>query len=253
MQASETVWFDRLTSQEVDALDRERTILVLPTGCTEQQGPHLPLYADTFQITLFLSEAVGGARKEGIAAYLLPVLPYGPAEEHMAFPGTISVTFETHHRIVKEVLHSLARHGFRKLLVAMGCGGHHCQPAAMEARAELRRSGLDAKIWAVGPGTTYFEIAKELFDWEPADIHAGEFPTSLFLLLRPDDVRKEQLRAGRPFNAGAVAGAWFMEEVDGQGFAGDPRRASAELGRQLVERVGAFWLDELRRIDRTPL
>src|SRR3990172_8114485 len=197
-QPLDDVWFDKLTSQEVDALDRGRTILVLPTGCTEQQGPHLPVDGDTYLVTLFLSEAASLARDEGIAVYLLPPLPYGPAEEHMAFAGTVSLSFETHHRIVKEVLHSLARHGFRKLLVAMGCGGHHCLPAAMEARAELRQAGVDAKVWAIGPGTTYYEIAKQVFDWEPADIHAGEFPTSLFLLRRPEEVRREQLPAPPP-------------------------------------------------------
>ena len=246
------VRFEMLTSPEVDALDRERTILVLPTGCTEQQGPHLPLDVDTYLVTLFLSEAAQAAREEGIAVYLLPPLPYGPAEEHMAFPGTVTLSFETHHRIVKEVLHSLARHGFRKLLVAMGCGGHHCLPAAMEARAELRQAGVDAKVWAIGPGDAYYRIACEVFDWEPADIHAGEFPTSIFLARRPDDVRIERLAEGRPFDAAKVPDAWFTDEVDPQGFAGDPRRATAELGEQLIERVVAHWLAELRRIDRTP-
>lgn len=251
--APDSIWFDKLTWPEVDALDRERTILVLPTGCTEQQGPHLPSDADSFLVSLFLSEAGWRARREGIAVYLLPALPYGPAEEHMAFAGTISLSFETHHRLVKEVLHSLARHGFRKLLVAMGCGGHHCLPAAMEARAELRQAGLDAKVWAIGPGRTYHEIAKQVFDWEPADIHAGEFATSLFLLKRPDEVRRERLGAGRPFDASAAPDAWFAEEVDPQGFAGDPRRASAELGERLLEGVVAYWLAELRRIDQTPV
>jgi creatinine amidohydrolase len=251
-QPPDDVWFDKLTSQEVDALDRRRTILALPTGCTEQQGPHLPIDGDTYLVTLFLSEAARLARKDGIVVYLLPPLPYGPAEEHMAFPGTISLSFETHHRIVKEVLHSLARHGFGKLLVAMGCGGHHCLPAAMEARAELRRLGGAAQVWCIGPGTAYYEIATRVFDWEPTDIHAGEFPTSIFLLKRPDDVRRERLAAGRPFDAGAVPDAWFTEEVDPQGFAGDPRRASAQLGERLLEGVVSYWLGELRRIAATP-
>jgi creatinine amidohydrolase len=246
------VWFDKLTSREVDGLDRERTILVLPTGCTEQQGPHLPIDADTYQVTLFLSEAACRARSEGIAAYLLPPLPYGPAEEHMAFPGTISLSFETHHRVVKEVLHSLARHGFRRLLVAMGCGGHHCMPAAMEVRAELRQAGSEAKVWCIGPGSAYYEIARQVFDWDPVDIHAGEFPTSLFLLKRPDDVRRDRLATGRPFDADAVPDAWFADELDPQGFAGDPRQASAELGERLLEGVVSYWLGELRRIAATP-
>jgi creatinine amidohydrolase len=249
---SANIWFDKLASPEIDALDRERTILVLPTGCTEQQGPHLPVDADTYLVTLFLSEAATLAQAEGIPVYLLPALPYGPAEEHMAFTGTVSLGFETHHRIVKDVLRSLARHGFRKLLVAMGCGGHHCLPAAMEARAELRREGVEAKVWAIGPGDAYYRVACEVFEWEPADIHAGEFPTSIFLARRPGDVRMDRLAEGRPFDATKVPDAWFTDEVDPQGFAGDPRRATADLGERLIERVVAHWVAELRRVDRTP-
>ena len=250
---NDTIWYAELTSVEIDALDRDRTILILPTGCTEQQGPHLPVDTDTYLVTLFVSDAARRARAEGIAAYLLPPLPYGPAEEHMAFAGTVSLSFETHHRIVKDVLGSLARHGFRRLLVAMGCGGHHCLPAAMEARAELRREGVAAAIWVVGPGGAYYEIAKDIFDWEPADIHGGEFPTSILLHARPDAVRRERLAPAKGFDRAAVPDAWFTDEVDAQGFAGDPRRATADLGRELLKRVMDYWLGELRRVDQTPI
>jgi creatinine amidohydrolase len=250
---NDTIWYSELTSAEIDALDRDRTILVLPAGCTEQQGPHLPVDTDTYLVSLFVGEATRHARAEGIDAYLLPPLPYGPAEEHMAFAGTVSLSFETHHRLVREVLGSLARHGFRRLLVAMGCGGHHCLPAAMEARAELRREGVDTGIWVVGPGGAYYEIAKGVFDWEPADIHAGEFATSILLYTRPEAVRRERLAAARPFDRAAVPDAWFTDEVDPQGFAGDPRRATAELGEALLERVVDYWLGELRRVTQTPI
>jgi creatinine amidohydrolase len=151
---------------------------------------------------------------------------------------------------VKDVLRSAARHGFRKLFVAMGCGGHHCLPAAMEARAELRAEGSEAKVWATGTNGAYYEIACDVFDWEPADIHAGEFPTSVLLARRPRAVRKDALAEGKPFDANAVPDAWFSEEVDERGFAGDPRRATAELGERLIERVVEYWVQQLRRIDK---
>ena len=251
--ASNDIWFDKLTWPEVDALDRDRTILVLITGCTEQAGPHLPIDGDNFFFSLFMGEPARRARAEGIPVYLLPPIPYGPAEEHMAFPGTISLSFETHHRLVKEILHSLARHGFRKMLVMEGCGGHHCLPAALEVRAELRQRDFNAKIWVIGPGITYYLIAKELYDWEPTDVHGGEFPTSIFLARRPGEVRMDKLGVGHDFDPRDYPEAWFIDEVDPQGFAGDPRRASAELGEKLLEKVFDYWLGQLRRIDRTPV
>lgn len=251
ISASNDIWFDKLTWPEVDALDRDSTILVLITGCTEQAGPHLPIDGDNFFFTLFMSEPARRAREEGIPVYLLPPIPYGPAEEHMAFPGTISLSFETHHRLVKEILHSLARHGFRKMLVMEGCGGHHCLPAAMEVRAELRQRGFNAKVWVIGQGVTYYRMAQEIFDWEPKGLHADDFATSIFLARRPDAVRMDQLAAGNEFDPSALPEAWFIDEVDSRGFASDTRRASAELGERLLERIWAYWLAQLRRIDRT--
>jgi creatinine amidohydrolase len=249
----DSIWLDRLTWPEVDALDRERTILVQITGCTEQAGPHLPLDSDNFFFMNFLEQPVRRARAEGIQVYLLPLIPYGPAEEHMAFPGTISLSFETHHRLLKDVLHSLARHGFRKMLVMEGCGGHHCLPAALEVRSELRQRGFDAKIWVIGQGKTYYHMAQEVFDWEPKGVHADEFATSVTLATRPEAVRTDKLAKGNDFDPKAFPEAWFIDEIDSRGFAGDVPKASAEIGERLLERIWDYWLEQLRRIDRTPL
>lgn len=249
--ATDSIWFDKLTWPEIDALNRERTILVLITGCTEQAGPHLPIDGDNFFFTLFISEPARHARDEGIPVYLLPPIPYGPAEEHMAFPGTISLSFETHHRLVKEVLHSLARHGFRKMLVMEGCGGHHCLPAALEVRSELRQRGFDAKIWVIGQGTTCYRIAQKVFGWEPKGVHADDFATSVFLARRPEAVRMDKLGAGNEFDPTAFPEAWFMDEIDPRGFTADVRRATAEIGERLLEKVWDYWLGQLRRINQT--
>jgi creatinine amidohydrolase len=251
--ARDDIWFDKLTWPEVDALDRDRTILVLTTGCTEQAGPHLPIDSDNFFSTLFITEPARRAREEGIPVYLLPLIPFGPAEEHMAFPGTISLSFETHHRLVKEILHSLGRHGFRKMLVMEGCGGHHCLPAALEVRAELRQRDSNVKIWVIGQGTTYYRIAKDVFDWEPKGVHADDFATSISLARRPESVRMDKLAAGNEFDPTAFPEAWFIDEIDPRGFAGDTRRATAQLGEELLKRVHDYWLNQFRRIDRTPV
>jgi creatinine amidohydrolase/Fe(II)-dependent formamide hydrolase-like protein len=63
----------------------------------------------------------------------------------------------------------------------------------------------------------------------------------------------DKLAAGREFDPTTVPEAWFMDEVDPRGFASDTRRASAELGERLLERIRDYWLGQLRRINRTPV
>lgn len=40
--------FGNLTYQEIKSLANEGALVILPTGCTEQQGPHLPVNFDTW-------------------------------------------------------------------------------------------------------------------------------------------------------------------------------------------------------------
>ena len=42
---------EELTWPQIDALDRERTLFILPMGMIEQHGPHLPVGADTIGVT----------------------------------------------------------------------------------------------------------------------------------------------------------------------------------------------------------
>lgn len=75
-----------LTWPEV-AASAAGSILVVPLGSTEQHGPHLPLGADS-DIAVALAGRLAAARPDMLMA---PLLPYGSAGEHAAFPGTLSI------------------------------------------------------------------------------------------------------------------------------------------------------------------
>lgn len=246
-------YYADLTSEEVSEAARADAILVLPTGCTEQQGPHLPIDVDSFLITAFVSEAARLAQQEGIKVYVLPTLPYGPAEEHMAFPGAISISAETHARIVGEILDSLVEHGFRRLVVAEGCGGHQLYHACLEARARARKQGKRVLVWRIAAGgEAWAPLVTEVFGERPLDFHAGEVATSINLYLRPEAVRQEKLaKPVQKFFGGNLV--WFAEELSDSGGGGDPRRASAEAGRKLVNGIVHLYLEQFRTIAATPI
>lgn len=249
-----SIHYAELTSEEIAEAAKADAIAVLPTGCTEQQGPHLPVDVDSFLITSFVSEAAKLAWQEGIRVYVLPALPYGPAEEHMAFAGTISIAAETHARLVRDILESLIEHGFRRLVVAEGCRGHQLYHACLEVRARARQQGTKVQVWRIpAGGQEWVPLATEVFGKPPADFHAGEIATSINLYLRPEAVREDKIPGPGEKAVGGLGEPRFADELTPSGASGDPRRASAEAGRKLFEGIVQLYLQRFRAIAGTPI
>lgn len=95
---------------------------VLPLGSTEQHA-YLSLAVDAI-----LSEAVAVDAAEPLGIPVFPAVPYGPTPSFMAYPGTVTIRVQTYLAWVRDILDSLAAHGFRRVLVVNGHGGN--QPAS---------------------------------------------------------------------------------------------------------------------------
>lgn len=95
---------------------------VLPLGSTEQHAG-LSLLTDAI-----LAERVAVEAAEPLGIPVFPAIPYGLAPYYQAFPGSITLRVSTYCRLVGEVLDSLKRGGFRRILIVNGHGGN--QPAA---------------------------------------------------------------------------------------------------------------------------
>ena len=61
--------------------------VIIPLGSVEQHGPHLPLGTDWI-----IAQELAKRASNGTEALVLPVLPFGYAEYHMDFPGTLTLT-----------------------------------------------------------------------------------------------------------------------------------------------------------------
>lgn len=91
---------------------------VLPIGSTEQHAG-LSLCVDHI-----LSQRVSVEAAEPLGVPVFPGLPYGMTPYFMAYPGTVSLTPDTYGRLIRDVLDSLATHGFRRILIVNGHGGN---------------------------------------------------------------------------------------------------------------------------------
>jgi len=213
-----------------------RAVVLLPIAAVEQHGPHLPLLTDTLIAEAIVREVDDG----GLPLWTLPTLAYGKSNEHLRFPGTITLTSETLMRVLDEVSASVARAGFSRLAFLNTHGGNTAllQAAARDARVS---HGLMVATLQPNPTTAVLERGEVEIPPEEAryGLHAGRVETAVMLHLRPDLVDTEVATGSppNPFEKGGRLGfvgsqsvAWVSDDLADNGVLGDPSGATAEEG-----------------------
>ncbi len=225
-------------------------LVIIPTGCTEQQGPHLPVDFDTFFAeALMLAAAERAGQQYAVNALVLPALPFGPTPEHRGFgSGYIDLPLHIHHATVRAILDSLAAQGFQRMVIWRGCGGHQLEDVVAQFNAERRGVAR-----AFSPDWPYQASWCRVADVVIPSGHADSFTTALSLFLRPQGVRSDQIR--NPHNTPVN---WNDPHLDfaqysSSGVIGDPTYATAELGARLWEDLVAVTAQLLRDLARTPI
>ena len=151
--------FAYLTWKQVDALPRAKTLLVLPTAAIEQHGHHLPLATDTLINNLVLGKALAQVPAE-LPIYALPPVCYGKSNEHIGFPGTLSVSAQTFMAVVRDLGASIAAGGFKKVVLYNTHGGNTSlvDVLARDLRAEF---GLRTFSLFGSPGAAFEGVSKQ--------------------------------------------------------------------------------------------
>jgi creatinine amidohydrolase len=154
-------------------------------GSTEQHGPHLPEGTDTF-VPMHLAEGV--ARMTGVP--IAPPLWFTTAEQHMGFSGTISLRPTTLMAVLRDIVGSLARHGFRDFVLLNGhLGGAH--PALLAAADEIQLDVLGVKIWDIDLNAIAVDELRAICD-STFFPHAEELEAAQMLAIRPDLVHLDR-------------------------------------------------------------
>ncbi len=244
-----------LSWREISALkDKENTVIVLPTGATEQHGPHLPCAVDT----LICAGVVGAALHllpDHVPAYAMSPITYGKSEEHLHFPGTMTLTGETLLATMNEIGESVYRAGFRKLLIVNGHGG---QPQVMEMAArEMRlRHGdfivIPGFTWRVPNAAGQYLSEKE----KKLAMHAGHAETALIMALAPETVHMAYAVENYPpeFPSkllspdGRPACAWSARDFGPSGIIGNPLDATPEQGHAILDSLAKSWAQAITEL-----
>ncbi|HEX8683175.1 MAG TPA: creatininase family protein [Ardenticatenaceae bacterium] len=222
--------FGALTYLDIRDRATQGWLAVVPTGCTEQQGPHLPVDFDTwFSEELMLAAAERAAREHNAQALVLAAMPFGPTPEHRNYgSGYIHIPAELHQALVRSVLDSLAEQGFTRLVLWRGCGGH-----VLDSVVEAFNQAHAGRARAFLPGHPYHDIWCRIGDPNVPGGHADSFTTSIALHLRPELVNEDRI-----YNPHHPPLDWEEPNLDfarysTSGVIGDPTQASAELGEKL--------------------
>jgi creatinine amidohydrolase len=240
------VELDEMSWPEVEAeLAAGRDTVVIAFGATEQHGPHMPLATDAL-----IGDHLARLVAERLNAFVAPTVRIGCSEHHLEFPGTLSISEATFHGLVGDVVRSLARGGFRRVVLLPTHGGNF-RPLA--AAIEKLGATPDIEIRALtdlGALLVIAQLGAEEYNVPLGEggLHAGEWETSMLAAIRPDLVHLERGEPGYTGDLDAAIGAIFtagVHTIAANGVIGDPTQASAEHGSQYWDKVLTVTLEAI--------
>ena len=251
-----TVFLGEMTSPEVEAFLREHQTVIVPTGSTEQHGPHGPLLTDALVPT-----EVARRVAPRVGAVVAPPINYGLSYPHVGFTGLVHIRIPTFMALVEDVCASLASIGFRRIVFL---NGHYDNTYAIAYAcanvADRLPAGTRAFPVNYWDGMTA-EEAGEYFG-PSAGLHANKAETSAVMAINADLVDLEHANAEMPpfptvTAPAAVHTAFFfsapgsVHSASHSGTWGDARDSSAEYGEGYLKVVTEATVRMIDDIERT--
>jgi creatinine amidohydrolase len=253
-------WWD-LTTEEFSSLDMARAVALLPVCAVEQHGPHLPLRVDA-AINAGIVQRALELLPPDLPLLVLPAQNVGKSDEHIAFPGTLSIQYETLGRLWFDLAESVFRAGCRRIIFFNSHGG---QPQLIDIVCR----DLRVRLNMLAVNCAWFNVTEMTDLFEPEElrygIHGGAVETSLMLYLHPELVKMDQARnfVSRAIAIearssvlrieGSTGIGWQTQDLNEAGACGDATRADASLGKQLLERAAQALVALAGDVSRYPI
>ena len=251
-----TVFLGEMTSPEVEAFLRDHRMVIVPTGSTEQHGPHGALATDALIPTEIARRAA-----PRLGAVVAPTINYSLSYPHVGFTGLVHIRVPTFMALIEDLCVSLASIGFRRIVFL---NGHYdnTYATAYACANVAERLGSDVKAFPINywDGMTPDEAA-QFFD--PSNgLHANKGETSAVMAINPALVDLEAANVEMPpfpetTAQAAVHTAFFFSSPGSvyratrSGTWGDPRTSNAEFGERYLEVVTDASVRLVEDIERT--
>ena len=226
-QAPDTVFLEDMTWVEVrDAIAAGKKTVIIPTGGTEQNGPHMVLGKHNYLVKYKAGEVakrLGNALVAPVVAYV-PEGDVTPPTGHMRYAGTITTPQDVFAKVLEYAARSFKQHGFTDIALMGDSGGN-------QAGQKLVADALNKEWAATGvrvhhltdyyPGRGDDYAVSQGLSAEDVGSHAGTHDTSSLMYLNPSMLRFDKMGPGK--------------SGDGQGHVGNPAKATALLGKRILE------------------
>lgn len=217
---------------------------VVPIGALEQHGTNLPLGCDNVMTTR-AAEAIAAE----LGAYLLPTLPIGTSATHLSFRGTVTLSHETLAAVISDTVDSLARTGFRNVVLVSMHFGNYVVWSDLPERLSERYPGT--RVVAVEPQSAMALAERHAGGFSPG-LHCDEAEASIMLYLRPDLVgpsptdcpEYEERLAGVPRTQTGFP--QDVRQVSPSGALGQPSLGSREKGERVWQELVRLLVEDAR-------
>ncbi len=230
-------------------MEKGRLILLFPLGSTESHGPHSPLSTD---VTISTEVCLRAAKKlcnKDYDAYVLPPLAYAVSECARRFPGTISISAEAETLLITDICLSLIKKGMTRICLF----NSHFEPAHLKCIYNV----IEKVEKSTGARILFTDITRKKYSsrlteaFQKAETHADRYETSLIMAIDPALVNEER-RKSLPYLPINLVDKIFKERLDEfadfgmpESYCGDPASASAEEGKELLERLSDFIIEDI--------
>ena len=236
-----------LSVAEIRALDRAKTVVMIPGGLFEEHGPYLPAFTDGY-VSEFAALQVAKAitAKPGWQVVIFPTIPLGVGSPEdfggrRPFSGSYTVRPATLRTVLMDLASALGDDGFRWIFIVNNHGSPSHNRALIEAGDYFRDAYSGTMVplsayryAAVGPRPSLWsdDASRE----NAGDVHGGADETSRMLFLRPALVHSSY-RSAVPQTALSDNDLTRLAAApDWPGYFGSPRLANAKNGGAIVQR-----------------
>jgi creatinine amidohydrolase len=255
------IWWGDFTAREFEGLDPDAVIAIIPVAATEQHGPHLPVSTDATIMKGMLDTAIALIPEE-LDARILPIQAVGKSNEHIAAPGTLTISATTLIEHWCDLGASIARAGIRKVVFINSHGGNEEIMGIVAREFRVRHAML-----AVKASWSRFGLPQGLVSASNAahGIHGDDYETSAMLHFAPALVQMDKARNFRSAVAyaeqafdllrhtGTFSFAWMAGDLNPDGVVGEAALATAEKGARAARHQAEGFVRLLQDVRKARL
>lgn len=200
------LWENLREEEFENAIEASKGVCVLPLGCLEKHGQHLPVGTDVIHIT-----EIAKLTSEKEPFCIFPTMYFGEKTGAGEFKGTVIFSSHLRQQILKETCSEIARNGFKKILIYNGHGGNQTMISEFSRSVLYEKTDYMVYDYSIGSdfatpkkllGENYSyltkedkEILKDYIAQKKRFGHACFVETGWVYGVRPETVRLDKIDA----------------------------------------------------------